>query len=236
MPGRPSREWPKEWIVKFAVYNDPVDIGPIEEAYARMARAAGILMAETRLIPSANGPGQFATRRFDRPAPGKRIHMVSLGGAVEASPHMPSLDYDGFLRTTLSMTRDMRDVEQAFRRMIFNLRAHNRDDHVRQHAYLIDGKGECHLSPAFALTCSPGPGVEYYMAIECEGRDITHADVVSSGIRHGISRKRIGTIVDEVRAAVADWVNCASLCGVTVSLTGIKSRLAATDQIFVAGR
>lgn len=180
----------------------------------------------------ANSPPAALT---DQP-PGKRIHMVSLGGAVEASPHMPSLDYDGFLRTTLSMTRDMRDVEQAFRRMIFNLRAHNRDVHVRQHAYLIDGKGECHLSPAFDLTFSPGPGVEYYMAIECEGRDITHADVVSSGVRHGISRKRIGTIVDEVRAAVADWVNCASLCGVTVSLTGIKSRLAATDQIFVAGR
>ena len=112
------------WIVKFPALGDPLDIGPVEEAYAQMACAAGIVMAETRLIPSGRGPGHFATRRFDRPAPGKRLHMVSLGGAVEASPHMPSLDYDGFLRATLSITRDMRDVEQAYRRMLFNILAH----------------------------------------------------------------------------------------------------------------
>ena len=49
----------KQWIVKFAATNDPVDIGPLEEAYARMARAAQIDMAETKLIPSATGPGQL---------------------------------------------------------------------------------------------------------------------------------------------------------------------------------
>ena len=201
-----------------------------------MARAAGILMAETRLISSSKGEGHFATRRFDRPAPGKRLHMVSLGGAVEASPHMPSLDYDGFMRTTLSLTRDMRDVEQAFRRMVFNVLSHNRDDHVRQHAYLMDDTGEWHLSPAFDLTFSHGPGGEHYMTAEGEGRDITHAHVASLGVRHGISLKRIGAIVDAVRAAVADWANFASLCGVTTSRTEIKSRLAATDLLFVAGR
>ncbi len=151
----------EEWIVKFPALNDPSDIGPVEEAYAHMARAAGIAMAETRLIPSSKGPAHFATRRFDRPAPGKRLHMVSLGGAIEASPHMPSLDYDGFLRATLSITRDMRDVEQAFRRMVFNVLAHNRDDHVCQHAYLMDDKGEWRLAPAFDLTFSHGPGGEH---------------------------------------------------------------------------
>jgi serine/threonine-protein kinase HipA len=73
----------EEWIVKFPALNDPLDIGPIEEAYAQMARAAGIIMAETRLIPSRKVPGHFATRRFDRPAPGKRLHMVSLGAHAQ---------------------------------------------------------------------------------------------------------------------------------------------------------
>jgi serine/threonine-protein kinase HipA len=222
----------EEWIVKFPALNDPSDIGPVEEAYAQMARAAGINMAETRLIRSSKGPGHFATRRFDRPAPGKRLHMVSLGGAVEASPHMPSLDYDGFLRATLSITRDMRDVEQVFRRAVFNVLAHNRDDHVRQHAYLMDNEGEWRLAPAFDLTFSHGPGGEHYMAVMGEGRNITRAQVEALGMRHGIAAKRITLIVEEVRAAVADWRMFATDCNVGASQTDIASTLARLSENF----
>ncbi len=223
------------WIVKFPALGDPLDIGPVEEAYAQMARAAGIVMAETRLIPSTRGPGHFATRRFDRPAPGKRLHMVSLGGAVEASPHMPSLDYDGFLRTTLSITRDMRDVEQAYRRMLFNILAHNRDDHVRQHAYLMDERGEWRLSPAFDLTFSHGPGGEHYMAVEGEGRAIMRGHVERLGARHGISAKRMAAIIDEVREALAGWQRVAKDAAVTRSLAEIGERLEFVDRHFASG-
>jgi serine/threonine-protein kinase HipA len=221
-----------EWIVKFGAPNDPPDIGPVEEAYARMARAAGIIMAETRLIPSANSPGYFATRRFDRPGQGKRTHMISLGGAVEATPHMPSLDYDGFLSATHSITRDMRDVEQAFRRMVFNVLAHNRDDHVRQHAYLMDDKGEWHLAPAFDLTFSHGPGGEHYMAVMGEGRAITRGHVEALGVRHGIAGKRISAIIDEVRPTVDNWVAYAADCGVGRSKNDIGTALARMSESF----
>lgn len=220
-----------EWIVKFPALTDPADIGPVEQAYARMARAAGIAMAETRLIPSA-GRAHFATRRFDRPAPGQRLHMVSLGGAVEASPHMPSLDYDGFLRAVLAITRDVRDVEQAFRRMVFNVLAQNRDDHVRQHAFLMDGKGVWSLAHAFDLTYSHGPGGEHYMAVMGEGRDITRAHVKALGERHGIATKRIAAIVDEVRAALADWNAHAAECGVDLSRAEIGEALTRRGREF----
>jgi serine/threonine-protein kinase HipA len=120
------------WIVKFAALNDPADIGPVEFAYAAMAKSAGIAMAESRLIRSHQGPGYFATRRFDRPRPGQRIHMVSFAGAIEAPSNFPSASYDTLLRATRAITRHEGDVEQAFRRMVFNVLAHNRDDHSRQ--------------------------------------------------------------------------------------------------------
>ncbi len=41
------------WIVKFRATGDPVDIGPVEEAYARMARAAGLTIANPASCPSA---------------------------------------------------------------------------------------------------------------------------------------------------------------------------------------
>ncbi|KPF93418.1 phosphatidylinositol kinase [Novosphingobium sp. AAP83] len=222
----------EEWIVKFAATNDPADIGPLEEAYARMARAAQIDMAETRLIPSATGPGHFATRRFDRPAPGKRLHMVSLGGALEASPHMPSVDYDGFLKATLAITHSMADVEHAFRRMIFNVLARNRDDHVRQHAYLMDDRGNWRLAPAFDLTFSNGPGGEHYMAVLGEGRAITREHVEKLGKNHGVPAKRVGAAIDDVRAALADWPSYARDAGVGVSMDTVSECLASVARIF----
>lgn len=222
----------EEWIVKFAATNDPVDIGPLEEAYARMARAAQIDMAETKLIPSMTGPGHFATRRFDRPAPGKRLHMVSLGGALEASPHIPSVDYDGFLRATLAITRSMADVEQAFRRMVFNVLSRNRDDHVRQHAYLMDDRGDWRLAPAFDLTFSNGPGGEHYMAVQGEGRAITRGHVEKLGRSHGIGPRRIATIIAEVRAALADWPLHSRETGVGVSLATVSRGLHSVAQQF----
>lgn len=222
----------EEWIVKFAATNDPADIGPLEEAYARMARAAHIDMAETKLIPSASGSGHFATKRFDRPAPGKRLHMVSLGGALEASPHMPSVDYDGFLKATLAITHSMADVEQAFRRMVFNVLSRNRDDHVRQHAYLMDDRGNWRLAPAFDLTFSNGPGGEHYMAVRGEGRTITREHVEKLGKGQGISAKRVDAVIDDVRSALADWPMRARETGVGVSLTTVSEGLDSVAQKF----
>lgn len=220
------------WIVKFRATGDPVDIGPVEEAYARMARAAGLTIAESRILPERYGPGYFATRRFDRPAPGRRLHMVSLAGAAEAPSEMPSLDYDGFLRATMAITRHAGDVEQAFRRMVFNVLAHNRDDHTRQHSYLMGPSGEWRLAPAYDLTFSVGPGGEHYLAVEGEGRTPTRAHVLALGRRHGLSDRVIAQIIDRTRGALAEWPVIAADVGVTVSRREIADRLKVTDDHF----
>lgn len=202
------------WIVKFAATNDPPDIGPIEAAYAAMALAAGLDMAPYRLLPSNTGPGYFATRRFDRPAPGKRLHMVSLSGAVEAPWRTPA-SYDLFLRATQAITRHADDVHAAFRRMVFNVLASNRDDHTRQHSYLMDQTGQWRLAPAYDLTYSAGPGGEHYLDVEGEVRNPTLQHALALGRRHSLPDRLIHATVDEVRAAVADWPRFADEAGVS---------------------
>jgi serine/threonine-protein kinase HipA len=193
------------WLVKFHAPNDPDDIGPIEEAYAQMAEAAGLVMSEHRLIPARQGPGYYATRRFDRTDGGGRLHMVSLAGAVEAPPEPGIVSYDTFLRATQAITRRKPDVVAAFRRMVFNILASNRDDHTRQHAYLMDAGGDWRLAPAYDLTYAPGPGGEHYLDIEGEGRNPTRAHVVRLGARHSLDAKAVAAMVADVRAAVARW-------------------------------
>ena len=221
-----------EWIVKFRATADPVDIGPAEEAYARMARAAGIDIAPSRLLPARDGFGYFATRRFDRPSPGRRLHMVSLAGALEALPDMPSIDYDGLLRATAAITRHAGDVEQAFRRMVFNVLAHNRDDHTRQHSYLMGADNEWRLAPAYDLTFSNGPGGEHYLAVEGEGRTPTRAQVMTLGRRHGLSDRTIAEIIEAVRDALAEWPRLAAEVGVTASRAEIAERLSNAASTF----
>lgn len=205
------------WLVKFRAPEDPIDIGPIEEAYAAMAEAAGLTLSAHRLIEGRRGPGYFATRRFDRTDGGGRLHMISLAGAIEAPSNAPSTSYDMFLRATRAITRQADDVAAAWRRMVFNVLACNRDDHTRQHAYLMDADGNWRLAPAYDLTYSPGPGGEHYMDIAGEGRRPTRAHVTRIGEQHGYSPKQIAAVTDQVRAAISDWPKFAKAAGVTAA-------------------
>ena len=94
-------------------------------------------MPETRLLESRLCDGFFATRRFDRQK-GKRIHTVSVSGLLETSHRLPNLDYELLMRLTLELTKDYGEVEQMFRRMCFNVFAHNRDDHSKNFSYIFD--------------------------------------------------------------------------------------------------
>jgi serine/threonine-protein kinase HipA len=176
--------------------------------------ALHLIVSAHRLLPAKSAPGYFATRRFDRPDGGGRLHMVSLAGAIEAPSDAPS-SYDLFLRATRAITRRADDVVAAFQRMVFNVLACNRDDHTRQHAYLMGPMGEWRLAPAFDLTYAPGPGGEHYLDIEGEGRCPTRAQVTSLGKRHGLDGKRVTGIIEDVAAAVADWPIQAQNAGVS---------------------
>lgn len=202
------------WIVKFAAAGDPVDIGPIEAAYAAMAGAAGVAMSAYRLLPARTGPGYFAARRFDRPAPGRRLHMVSLCGALEAPWRLPA-SYDQLLRATLAITRHAEDLAAAARRMIFNVLSSNRDDHTRQHSYLMDRDGGWRLAPAYDLTFSAGPGGEHYLDVEGEGRHPTREHIVRLCRRHGLADAAVATMIEEVRAAIDAWPRHAADAGVS---------------------
>ncbi len=123
------------WLVKFKSNVAPSEIGREEYAYSLMARAAGVDMSPTKLIETEKG-SYFAVQRFDRTAKGS-IHVQTASGLLEADHRAPSIDYDTLLKVTRVLTRDERYVRQMFVRMVFNVLAHNRDDHAKNHAFLM---------------------------------------------------------------------------------------------------
>ncbi len=191
------------WLVKFANSRDVPDIGPLEAAYAAIARAAGLRVPDHRLIAAKRGPGYFASKRFDRGAGAVRKHVISAAGVLEIDWSVPAIDYDNLLRLVRAVTRDQQEVEEMFRRMVFNVVAHNRDDHAKQHAFIYDHLTKrWALAPAYDLSNSSGPGGEHYLAVAGEGRNVSARAVKVVASAHDIKPRRVRAIVAEVLGGV----------------------------------
>lgn len=191
------------WLVKFRSSVDVRDIGPLEAAYAAMARAAGLDISDTKLISSARGPGYFATKRFDRTSRNGRLHMLSVAALLDTDWRVPSLDYADLLKTVRAVTRHEADVERMFRRMVFNVAAHNRDDHTKQHAFIMDQSGRWTLAPPYDLTFSAGPGGEHYLSVNGRGTDVSRAAIDTVAKRAAVAPPAVRAIVDGVTGAVS---------------------------------
>ncbi len=200
-------------LIKFRSSSDPVSAAREEQAYAEMARAAGINMSGTRLLSTGLGEDLFATLRFDRPE-GRRLHMHTVAGILNADFTAPVADYETLLKLTYFMTNHQGDVEEMFRRMVFNVLTHNRDDHVKNHAFLMDHHGTWRLSPAYDLSFSDGPGGEHHLSVNGNGRNPTHEDFVAAGDGCGIRKRRVLEIIEQVRLAAEQWPVFADLSGV----------------------
>ncbi len=170
-------------------------------------------MAKSELLPSHHGPGFFTTERFDRVRldsvkAGKervlhRVHTHTLAGLLEVDHRHLGLDYDALLRVTQQLTRDQQQVDAAFRLTVFNVLAHNRDDHAKQFSFLLPQHGEWCFAPAYDLTFCEGPSGEHSTSIAGEGRAPTAEHFKELSSRMGI--QKASSIVEEVEEAVSHW-------------------------------
>lgn len=210
------------WMVKFPAKEDPRAIGPLEHAYMLMAKAAGIDVPRSQLLgKTSRNPGYFAIERFDR-APGVRVHMHTLGGLLQLPHGYPALDYRDLLLTTRRMTRDESAVAEMFRRACFNVLAHNRDDHSRNFAFLMDERGQWRPSPAYDITFSSGPGGEHTTLVAGEGKAPGRTHLAA--LAEQVDLRRSAQILDEVAAAVRDFRRFADRAGVPARLRNEVAR------------
>jgi len=211
----------EHWIVKFAAKSEASDAGPVEYAYSLMARAAGIDMPNTRLFEAKQGRSvrrYFGVKRFDRTRKpdeiNRRIHVHTFANMIHVNFRIPSTDYMDLFKVTRALTRNHGDVLRLFRLMVFNIAAHNRDDHAKNFAFMLDDQtGEWSLAPAYDLTYSPGPGGEHTTTILGEGRQPTREHCLNAAKEAGIKKREALGIIDEVAAAAARWKVFASDAG-----------------------
>ena len=207
------------WMVKFANSQDSLDAGAIEYVYALMAADAGINMPDVHLFPAQKNAGYFAVKRFDRDG-NKRYHMHTACGLLHSDFRTPSLDYEDLIAFAGMLTRDVREVEKMYQLAVFNVLAHNRDDHAKNFSFLMDEQGQWALSPAYDLTFSSGPRGEQSTMVMGEGKAPKAEHLIKLGIDAKIDKDRIQEIIKQTQASLAKWPRLAKHHG--VSATNIR--------------
>ncbi len=192
------------WLVKFRHTYDPKDIGLQEFHYNKVARQCGISVPDFKLI---NGK-YFATRRFDIDTNHNRIHVATAGGLLCLSLQNPVLDYSNLLALTGFLTQSVREVEEMFRRMVFNYLTDNKDDHCKNFSFYVHeesaGRYVWHLAPAYDLTlCTEGYNGEHATSVNGTGNP-TLADMIAIGVKNKMKEQRCREIFDEVYSACGD--------------------------------
>jgi serine/threonine-protein kinase HipA len=185
----------REWLVKFKASTDPSTVGQTEYNYSLLAKACGIKMPETRLFEGK----YYGVERFDRTAAGK-IHTVSAAGLLHADYRIPSLDYSLLLKLTLQLTKDMEQVADMYRLMVFNAAISNRDDHAKNFSFQY-GDGCWRLSPAYDLL--PSNGFNGYHTTTIGGKgEPTRANMLALATEVGLQKQRAETILEEITTKI----------------------------------
>jgi serine/threonine-protein kinase HipA len=222
----------EHWLIKLdGVGTDPsretdaftsgAGYGLIEFAYSLMASAAGVTMAECMLLPE--GPRtHFMTRRFDRLPDGGRVHLQSLCGLAGLDFNLSGAhSYAQYLGAIDDLDLGETAREQAFRRVVFNIAAMNRDDHTKNVAFLMPENGAWQLAPAFDITHAHNPSGRWtgshQMSLEGKRNGIGLDDLYRFADKHRVPGYR--SLVADVLEAVRHWPDFAAEAGVDAQTT-----------------
>jgi serine/threonine-protein kinase HipA len=215
----------EQWLLKFdgmgvdRELGVSQDYGRIEYAYHLMAKAAGIDMMACRLLKE-NGRAHFMTQRFDRGPGGVRHHMQTLCALAHLDYRKKGTNaYSQLFATLRALDLPYGAMEEAFRRMAFNVMARNCDDHTKNFSFRLQEGKPWQLAPAYDLTFAHNPQGEWthqhLMSVNGKFKDFDRDDLLAEASRFGI-----GTAPDvlaQVRDALSGWQRFAEAAEVSAT-------------------
>jgi serine/threonine-protein kinase HipA len=189
--------------------------GRIEYAYYLMATAAGITMSECRLLEE-NDRAHFMTRRFDREGT-QRNHIQTLCAMAHLDYKLIGVhDYAQYFLTIQRLALGQDAIEEAFRRMCFNVYAANCDDHTKNLSFILRKGSRWELAPAYDITHAHDPDNHWLrahlMAVNGKFNDIGKSDLLAFGDRFAVPG--VNAVIENVADAVAEWPKFAANAGV----------------------
>ena len=186
--------------------NSPTYYTRIEYMYYLMAKEIGIDMNESFLLKK-NKKYHFVTKRFDRDDNGEKIHMLSLAGMASFNYKHPGENaYEEVPQILSILGCDFEDTLQIYKRMVFNVIACNKDDHVKNISFLMNKNGVWKLSPAYDLSFAFKANGEWtshhQMRINNKVDNFTLEDLLASARNMSIKKSKALEIINKVKNVV----------------------------------
>jgi serine/threonine-protein kinase HipA len=209
---RPKANFTQEdgslWIAKFPAKDDDRDIGAWEMLAHQLAIDANIQMPSAKLLQLGSQYRTFAVKRFDR-VDGKRIHYASAMTMLkqESSDDASYLDIAQFIMTRGAKGSIKDDLAQLFRRVVFNVAISNRDDHLRNHGFLLMQNG-WRLSPAFDLN----PNIDkadHALNLDIGDNRANLENVIATAPYYELNTDEAVKIADQVLRVTSQWEDVA---------------------------
>jgi serine/threonine-protein kinase HipA len=193
------------WIAKFPSREDRRDIGAWEMVVHQLAQEAGLSVPDAQLLGLGGRHRTFASRRFDRLANGRRRFFVSAMTMLnrQDGENASYLELAEFLSTQGSPTHKQADLHELWTRIAFNILVSNRDDHLRNHGFILSADG-WRLSPAYDLN----PTIErshHQLAIDSNDPTPDLGLAVATAGFYGLKTGQADRILKRVKAAVGTW-------------------------------
>lgn len=192
------------WLAKFPAKDDRYDVGGWEFLVHQLATQAGIKVPKARPEHLTDRHATFCVARFDREGAHRRMYASAMtmlerrDGESGASYVEMAL----FLQDHGAQGHIDEDLEQLYRRVVFNVMVGNRDDHLRNHGFVREPSG-WRLSPAFDVNPNL---VKADHSLTFDGKSaVPSLKLVKETADFYRCEDRAEKIVDEVHAAVRDW-------------------------------
>lgn len=201
------------WIGKFPARDDDRDIGAWEHMVHGLAVKARVDVPAAKAVRLNNEHHTFCVQRFDR-ANGARRFFASAMTLLrkEQSEGTSYLELAQFLRSKGDGAHADADLEQLFRRVAFNVAVGNRDDHLRNHGFVL-GETGWRLAPAFDVNPNIDKS-EHVLNIDDADNRPSLETVLTTAAFYGLTEERGKQIVEEVASAVDGWEDAASQTGI----------------------
>lgn len=181
----------------------------IEYSYYLTAQHLNITMMPSKLIDNMH----FATLRFDRQE-GKKIHTLTATGITGWDFKNPEVSsYENLFDLAIFLKIPHKEIEELFKRMVFNIVFCNSDDHLKNHSFVYNEQTDkWNMSPAYDLTYALNPLMNYKrtsraLSINNKRVDITLKDVLK--IADSYTIKNTQGILNEVQQSTLLWENFA---------------------------
>ena len=201
------------WIGKFPARDDDRDVGAWEYVVHGLAKKAGIDVPPARLIRLNNDFHTFCVQRFDRVKGARRFYASAMTLLrKEHSEGTSYLELAQFLRSKGDGVHVEADLLQLFRRVAFNVAVGNRDDHLRNHGFVLGANG-WRLAPAFDVNPNIDKS-EHVLNIDDADSNPSLETVLTTAQFYGLTADRARQVVEEIASAVDSWREIAKRAGI----------------------